>query len=57
MTPSGAAWLSALRQRVDFRIRREAADCLLGELELAVDGNLEHPAARADELDISQTQL
>ena len=33
------------------------ADAFLRELELAVDRNLEHPAARADEFDISLAEL
>ena len=40
-----------------FLVGREAAERLLGELELAVDGDLEHAAARADEFVISLTQL
>ena len=48
---------SPLRQRLDLLVGGEAAERLLGELELAVDRDLEHPAARADEFDIGLTQF
>jgi hypothetical protein len=48
---------SPLRERVDFRVGREAAERLLGKFELAVHGDLEHPAAGADEFDIGLAKL
>lgn len=44
-------------QRVDLRVGRETAERLLGELELAVDHDLEHAAARADQFDIGTAKL
>jgi hypothetical protein len=48
---------STLCQRVDFRIGRKTAGGFLGKFELPVDGDLEHAAARTDELDIGLTKL
>ena len=48
---------SPLRQRVDLPVAWEAAERRFGEFELAVDENLEHAAARADELDVAFGQL
>jgi hypothetical protein len=48
---------SPLRQRVDLRVGREAAERLLGEPEQAVDEYLEHAAAGADEFDIGLAKL
>lgn len=42
---------SRCRQRVDFRVGREAAERLLGKSELTVDQDFEHAAAGADEFD------
>jgi hypothetical protein len=56
--PSSCFWRtrSALRQRVDLRVGREAAGGLFGEFQLAIDGHLEHAAARADQFDISNAK-
>jgi len=40
------------RQRVDFLVGREAAELFLGKFKLAVDGDLEHAAAGADEFGV-----
>jgi hypothetical protein len=48
---------SALCQRVDFRVGRKTAERLLGELQLAIDRDLEHTAARADQFDLGVGKL
>lgn len=55
--PSVVAVRLTPRQRIDFRVGREAAECLLGKFELAVDEDLEDAPARTDELDINLGQL
>ena len=48
---------SASCQRVDLALGRKTTERLLGELQRAIDGNLEHAAARADEFDIGIDKL
>jgi hypothetical protein len=57
MGQSSAVGKSSLCQRVDLLVGRKTAERLLGELQLAVDRDLEHAAARADQLDFGVDQL
>jgi hypothetical protein len=53
----GAADISTRHQGVDFLVGREAAERLFGEPQLAIDSDLEHAAARADEFDVNIGQF
>jgi hypothetical protein len=55
--PQSALLQSGFRQRVDFLVGGETTERLLGELQPAVDQNLKHAAARADEFDVGVDQF